>query len=360
MILSPAWRLACLSQDVVDNMRNTYKNDDPLRGWELEEDDGHSGGTGTGFDTRGTESKRALGRSSKSDNPLAHVFAMWAQGIIRAEKNRFLRPLTASPNKNLWDVNRREKIKRLNTQIIKKIWQQPSRIADSVLMVKVGVDEVYITTHDPHLAMKNLDAQSMDTFMRVPAKVTRITVELNMSLTSIGSSPTSCATSRPPIFRLATRAHRSRSRMRSARRRPRPESLDRARACSATAATRPEEGASRARSRRPPRPRAEAVTPSLRAVSTTAATGQPANQYADYKSAQDAMTGIGAGLSSLPEAIEWEIGSWIGLCRSGAAYNNVMDAVARESGMTGCSSGPFHRRTAIADRTWPHSVRQSE
>ena len=43
----------------------------------------------------------------------------------------------------------------------------------------------------------------------------------------------------------------------------------------------------------------------MASVSPTAPTlGQPANQYSDNKTSQDAMMGIGAGLSGLPEGID--------------------------------------------------------
>jgi hypothetical protein len=193
-----------VSQDSADAMRATYKNYVPLRGYMDEEAEGGAG-VGRGFDIRGQESKARAGRGSRSDSPIAYAFTQAANTVIRSEKNRvgktFLRMVQANPNPAAWEVNRREMVKSIGkskTMILDPITGDPvvvsqkqvkskstppSRMADNVMIVKVGGKEVAITIYNPDIAagLKNLNPENANMLIRAIGSVTRIMAALNTS-----------------------------------------------------------------------------------------------------------------------------------------------------------------------------------
>lgn len=72
---------------------------------------------GKGFDVRGKESKRAMGRQSLADNPFAFAIMQAEESILRAEKarvgQRVLQLVRENPDPSLWQVTRR----RIKTEI---------------------------------------------------------------------------------------------------------------------------------------------------------------------------------------------------------------------------------------------------
>lgn len=180
-------------------MGETYRNYVPLRGFE--DDDGPMNlGIGRGFDARGNE-RRATGRTTRANSPLATSLAMGAQGILRAEKNKvgqtFLRLVENNPNPNVWSVNRGERVPRVESRLVRdpetgllvprdvvvERTQPPSRIADNVMIVKVGGNDVAITIEDRNIAraMKNLDPEQMNVAVAALNRVTRVLAALNTS-----------------------------------------------------------------------------------------------------------------------------------------------------------------------------------
>ncbi|MEM9049862.1 MAG: LPD38 domain-containing protein [Pseudomonadota bacterium] len=192
-----------ISQDAYAGMKEAYRNYVPLRGVQNTDEASQGGGVGRGFDIRGQESKRATGRFSRSDSPLAFAFSQAANAIIRSEKNEvgktFLRMVAGNPNDALWSINREESRRRVKSKVyvledpdtglpIPVRAEQaveeadpPMRFDDNVLIVKVGGEEVYITLENRDLAaaMKNLNAESMSSFMRALNRLTRTMAALN-------------------------------------------------------------------------------------------------------------------------------------------------------------------------------------
>jgi hypothetical protein len=83
-----AVRLAAglMDQESYDRITATYEFYVPHQGFEAEPDNAnYIPGIGLGFDLRAPEFRRALGRRSKADNPLAFVVSSAKKGIIRAE-----------------------------------------------------------------------------------------------------------------------------------------------------------------------------------------------------------------------------------------------------------------------------------
>lgn len=170
----------------------TYKHYVPLRGFEAEDADVHidSGTrTGKGFDIRGAESKRALGRESRAANILATVIAQTEEAIVRVEKNRvgraFLRLVQGNPNPALWEINVQHMKRSIDktTGLVKVVPDGNRNREDNVLAVKVGDKVHYITIHHPRLAkaIKNVGAESMNMMMQWMQRYVRFLAAVNTS-----------------------------------------------------------------------------------------------------------------------------------------------------------------------------------
>jgi Large polyvalent protein associated domain 38 len=168
-----------------------YKHYVPYRGFE-------QGGTaaerleterariGRGFDIRGDESKRALGRESRAGDTLAYIMAQYEEAVVRAEKNKvgkaFLRLVQANPNPALWEIDTAPLKRVIDNKTGLVTYEHDPRyvLADNVMAVKVGGEAHYITIHDPLLAraMKNLGPESMNGFIRAVNSVIRLLAKL--------------------------------------------------------------------------------------------------------------------------------------------------------------------------------------
>lgn len=159
----------------------TYKHYVPLRGFEEAVDDPRnlfSSNIGQGFDIRGRESRRALGRESRADSPLAYSIAQMNEAIVRAEKNKvskaFLKLVLDNPNPELWKVNKTEYKQVLEDgQVVKK--QVVNRDDPHVVTAKVLGKEYYITVEDERLAaaMKNLGEEKSGFIVQTLGKVNK-------------------------------------------------------------------------------------------------------------------------------------------------------------------------------------------
>ncbi len=102
------------SQEQADAEAATYKHYAPLRGFENEEADGGPG-TGQGFGVGGGD-KRAMGRRSRSDSPLAYGIEAASRAIVRSEKNRvfksLLRLVQNNPDARTWKIHRAKDMSR--------------------------------------------------------------------------------------------------------------------------------------------------------------------------------------------------------------------------------------------------------
>jgi DNA-binding ferritin-like protein (Dps family) len=176
---------------ITDDMRQAwegaYQHYVPLRGFEDSPDPAgldtaERMRVGRGFDIRGQESKRALGRRSRAGDILAHILAGHEEAIIRAEKNRvsqtFLRMVMENPDRNLWEIDKVPLVRTIDNETGRIAYRpdQRHKLADNVMGVKVGGNVHYITIHDPALAaaMKNLNADDMNIVFRSLSRVNRV------------------------------------------------------------------------------------------------------------------------------------------------------------------------------------------
>ena len=162
--------------ETVQTWRDAYHYYVPLKGRaDLEE----RPRTGKGFDIRGKESQRALGRKSLAKNLLAHTVAQAEETIVRAEKNRvgerFLNLARRYQNPKLWEINRTNLTPYFDERSGEVRYRKDQRLklADNVLSVKQDGKAYLITIHDKALAaaMKNLGVERSGMIVRGLAAV---------------------------------------------------------------------------------------------------------------------------------------------------------------------------------------------
>jgi predicted RNA methylase len=153
-------RSGLIDRETYDDWSTQYANYVPLRGFEIADPDDPEGmRSGRGFDIRGKEALPALGRRSKSDNPVAYAVLQAMQAIVRAEKNRvgktLMRAVEQFPDKKVWEMYRGEYKRRINpsTGLVETYWVPPPWARpDELYGVKVGGKQRWILIRHPALA----------------------------------------------------------------------------------------------------------------------------------------------------------------------------------------------------------------
>ncbi|WP_299262869.1 LPD38 domain-containing protein [uncultured Psychrosphaera sp.] len=177
------------TNDVVENWQSQYKNYVPLKGYAKEEGSKDSKGrgfkSGSGFNIKGRETIRAMGRRSLAESPLLHTINDTTQAIIRAHKNdvgnTFLKLVNDNPDPDLWEVFTESKpdMKRGRDKdgnvVIVKMSAYEMKQSDDYFKTKVDGVEQFIKIHDPLLnqAMNNLGVDQMNGAVQLLSKFTR-------------------------------------------------------------------------------------------------------------------------------------------------------------------------------------------
>ena len=162
-----------ISRETYDAWETQYQHYVPLRGFEISGDEEQTfPRVGKGFDIRGPEARRALGRRTKSDNPLAYIILQAQQAIVRAEKNRvnktLMRLVEQHPDPDVWQVYRGEYRRKLNEQTgqVETVFVPPqfSQHDPSIVGVKIGGKQHYIKLESPGLAraMRGIGSSEFD------------------------------------------------------------------------------------------------------------------------------------------------------------------------------------------------------
>ena len=178
-----------------------YKYYVPLRGIGEEETRMK---VGRGFDIRGKESKRALGRKSKARNILSHLVIQMNEAIVRANKNKvgqvFLRYVRENPNPDLWEIDEVQIKPKFNENTGEveykeekvRVYKDPKtgKLIEP-MSVKVDGKEYHITIKNLGLAkaMVNMGAEKANIVVQVTGYVNRYLAMVNTSL-SAGFIPT--------------------------------------------------------------------------------------------------------------------------------------------------------------------------
>lgn len=181
-----------ISEETRVKWETTYKHYVPLKGFAEAADtpqavmDFH---LGKGFDVRGPESKRALGRKSLADSPLATAIAQLNESIVRAHKNQvsktFLKLVLDNPNKDIWEVNKTEFQQSLeNGVVVQK--QVVNKNDPNVVTAKVLGKEYYVIVKPKYTAlaqaMKGLGEEKTGFIVQTLGKVNRVLALINTTL----------------------------------------------------------------------------------------------------------------------------------------------------------------------------------
>lgn len=181
------------SQDAIDSWQEQYQYYVPLKGYSVDEgklnDKGKKFGTGKGFNIKGRETIKAMGRRSLAESPLLHAIADTTQSIIRARKNEvgnvFLKLVNENPDRDFWEVFTAEKPDSKKgfklVDGVKTVTQIPMtafemKASDDYYKTKVDGDEHFIKIEDPLLlrAMGNLGVDEVNIVTASLGKFTRL------------------------------------------------------------------------------------------------------------------------------------------------------------------------------------------
>jgi hypothetical protein len=172
--------------------QQTYKHYVPLRGLEQLEDAVSRPAGGQGYNVRGPESQRAMGRQSRAESILGNVFMMSDEAIIRAEKNRVVTSLMNLVQNNAdplyWQVDK-VAIKPVFNKVTGLVeYRATTRLTreeeDRTVRLKVNGHEHRITIHDARLmtALKNLEATKVNMLVAGMMKFNRYLATMNTAL----------------------------------------------------------------------------------------------------------------------------------------------------------------------------------
>ena len=150
-----------ITQDQYDAMEKQYENYVPLRGFEDVDPDKGSvrPGLGRGFNVKGAETIKAMGRDSKAGDIIENIIRDYERTTIRSERNSvgktFLDLVTSNPEPKLWEVQPLKRVPKVVNGLVEYV--DTFDKGDETIVVKVSGREVYIKINDPLLlrAMQN-------------------------------------------------------------------------------------------------------------------------------------------------------------------------------------------------------------
>lgn len=152
-----------ISQEEFDAYENQYSYYVPLRGFITDESDLVSGeqvrsprvGGGKGFNIRGKETVRALGRTSRAGHIIENIISDYERAIARSERNnvakKFLDLVTTNRDPDLWQIDAERTTASLNKQTGMVQYNKLIDKGEDTISVKIDGKEVYIKINDPLL-----------------------------------------------------------------------------------------------------------------------------------------------------------------------------------------------------------------
>lgn len=152
-----------ISEEEFDAYENQYSYYVPLRGFITDESDLVSGeqvrsprvGGGKGFNIRGKETVRALGRTSRAGHIIENIISDYERAIARAERNnvakKFLDLVTTNPDPALWEIDATRTAASFNKQTGTVQYNKLIDKGEDTISVKIDGKEVYIKINDPLL-----------------------------------------------------------------------------------------------------------------------------------------------------------------------------------------------------------------
>lgn len=182
--------------DAVESWDTAYKFYVPLKGFANNEIDTEGNSvkpTGRGFNIRGKETMKAMGRRTMAESPVAYAISDATQSMMRARKNEvgqtLLRLVDANHDPDLWQVFSDE-----NPDVTRRIVKQRDPVTgkmkdqvvdapapmfalkDQYLGVKMNGEQYYIKLNDVRLmeAMSNLGVEQANLLTKTLGRVTRM------------------------------------------------------------------------------------------------------------------------------------------------------------------------------------------
>jgi hypothetical protein len=155
--------MGLMTKDEANGWRKSYDAYVPLKGWaETDFSDAELDvtGIGRGYNVRGDETRRALGRKTEAFNPLVAAITQAQEVAVRGEKNRvgqhLYRLAKDVPAKGLWEVKKTETTRVFNesTGLVEERNMSPITMmqAANEMAVKVDGEEHRIIFNDHRLA----------------------------------------------------------------------------------------------------------------------------------------------------------------------------------------------------------------
>ena len=151
-----------ITQKEYDTLEGMYENYIPLRGFEQTDEEGNEApasarrGSGKGFNVRGKETMRALGRSSRAGLLIENLLSDYQRAVDRAERNHvakvFLQFVRQNPDRKLWQINAKATKQAYNRQTGRVERHTAIDKGEDTIAVKVGGREVYVKVKDELLA----------------------------------------------------------------------------------------------------------------------------------------------------------------------------------------------------------------
>lgn len=184
-----------ISKQEYDLWKNQYQFYVPLKGFaETDHSEAMLDVTGVGrrFNTRGAETKRALGRESEAFNPLQAALTQAQETAIRAEKNRvgqaLYRLAKDNPSKALWTVKKPKMVRYYNktTGMVETRVEDPRSLFmdPNEMAVKIDGKEHRVIFHDERLGRSagSIGADQMGWFISLMSKASRWFSSVNTML----------------------------------------------------------------------------------------------------------------------------------------------------------------------------------
>lgn len=155
--------MGLMTKDDANHWRKSYDAYVPLKGWaetDFADAELDITGIGRGYNVRGQESRRALGRSTEAFNPLIAAITQAQEVAVRSEKNRvgqhLYRLIRDMPAKEMWEVKKADTVKVFNenTGLVQERTVAPITLmqAANEMAVKVDGEEYRLIFNDPRLA----------------------------------------------------------------------------------------------------------------------------------------------------------------------------------------------------------------
>lgn len=184
----------------LDAWEAAYKHYVPLKGWAEDTKEQGIPGTGKGFNIRGKESQRALGRSTEAASPTAYAITDLTEKLIRKRKNEvgnaLLKLIQDNPNPEYWEVFTDENPE-TDRRIVKVRDEETGEMVEQVRETNIPMaimKDRYFTTKkdgktyymklaDERLmkAMKNIGPETNNGLIRTLAAINRLLSSLNTS-----------------------------------------------------------------------------------------------------------------------------------------------------------------------------------